>query len=160
MKLQDMIDQVELFNLIAGNLSNITHERLVAQAKVVAEEGNELLEAVWEANPNEILKEAVDVLVTIHGFVKMLEEQGYDVIGAWNEVNKNNLSKFPLTEKEACESVDTLSDQGVFCTIEQNEYYQVYVIKDENSKVRKPAGYKKCSVASYTPKGVLPKAQA
>lgn len=157
MNINDCIDQVVIFNEIAGNLDNITHESLIAQAKVVAEEGNELLEAVAEGNPNEILKEAIDVLVTIHGFVKMLEEQGYDIVGAWSEVNTNNLSKFPTDEKVACDTVDKFSDEGIFCTVEENKDYNVFVIKDENSKVRKPFGYKKCSVASYTPKGILPK---
>lgn len=157
MGIEHCIDQVVVFNDIAGNLDNITQESLVAQANVVEEEGKELLEAVLEGNPNEILKECVDVLVTIHGFVKMLEEQGYDVIGAWNAVNINNLSKFPIDEKIACDSVDALADQGVFCKIEANDHYQVFVIKDEQGKVRKPINYKKCSVAAYTPKGVLPK---
>lgn len=157
MNINDCINSVELFNEIAGNLDNITNEKLIAQAKVVAEEGNELLEAVAEGKPNDVLKECVDVLVTIHGFVKMLEAQGHDIIGAWNEVNVNNLSKFPTDEKIACDTVDKFSDEGIFCTIEENKDYNVFVIKNENGKVVKPIGYKKCSVASYTPKGILPK---
>ena len=159
MNIQDCINDVALFNEIAGNFNLVTQESLVAQANVVEEEGKELLEAVLEGNPNEILKECIDCLVVVHGMAQMLQEQGYDILSAWNAVNKNNLSKFPLTEKEACDSVDALSDQGVFCTIEANDHYQVYVIKDEHSKVRKPVGYKKCSVAAYTPKGVMPKVE-
>lgn len=157
MTIEECVSGVELFNEIAGNSGLITQESLIAQAKVVAEEGNELLEAVLEGSPNEILKECVDVLVTIHGFVKMLEEQGYDILGAWNAVNINNLSKFPVDEKIACDSVDALADQGVFCRIEENDHYQVFVIKDGQGKVRKPINYKKCSVAAYTPKGILPR---
>lgn len=157
MTIEECVSGVELFNEIAGNFNLVTQESLVAQANVVEEEGRELLEAALEGNPNEILKECIDCLVVVHGMAQMLQEQGYDVLGAWNAVNKNNLSKFPLTEKEACESVDALSDQGVFCTIETNDHYQVYVIKDENGKVRKPLNYKKCSVAAYTPKGIMPK---
>lgn len=157
MNIQQCIDQVVLFNEIAGNLDNVTNDKLLAQAKVVREEGIELLEAVKDGNPNEILKEAVDVLVTIHGFIKMLEEQGYDVLGAFNEVNINNLSKFPLTEKEAVDSAEMLSEQGIPCNIEENKHFQVFVLKDQFGKIRKPINYKKCSVAPYTPKGIMPK---
>jgi len=157
MNINDCIDQVVIFNEIAGNLSNVSHEGLIAQAKVVAEEGNELLEAVAEGNPNEILKEAVDVLVTIHGFVKMLEEQGYDVIGAFNEVNINNLSKFTPSANIANLTIQEFEDKGIKVYGEENLDYNVFVIKNEHGKVVKPSGYKKCSVASYTPKGILPK---
>lgn len=157
MSLNHCITQVGIFNDIAGNLSNVTHESLLAQAKVVKEEGDELLEAVQHADVNEILKECVDVLVTIHGFVQMLEKQGYDVVGAWKEVNSNNLSKFTSSLVTAEDSVLSLGMIGVKAVQEYNEQYDVFVIKDEQGKVRKPLGYKKCSVASYTPKGVLPK---
>lgn len=157
MSLNHCITQVGIFNDIAGNLDNVTHESLLAQAKVVKEEGDELLEAVQHADVNEILKECVDVLVTIHGFVQMLEKQGYDVLGAWKEVNTNNLSKFTSSLVAAENSVSNFGMQGIQTKYEYNEQYDVYVIKNEHGKVLKPLGYKKCSVASYTPKGVLPK---
>ena len=157
MSIQKCIDQVTMFNEIAGNLSNVTHENLIAQAKVVFEEGDELFGAVMNKDPNEILKECVDCLVVVHGFAKMLEEQGYDVLGAWNEVNTNNLSKFPHTEAEVIFTKQHYEKDGVELVAEYNPDYGVFVLKDTSSKVRKPLSYKKCSVASYTPKGVLPK---
>lgn len=157
MDIKYCIEQVEMFNEIAGNLNNVTHDNLVAQAKVVLEEAKELYEAVLSGDCNEILKEAADCLVVNTGFALLLKEQGYDIKGAWNAVNINNLSKFPVDEKIACDSVDILADQGVFCKIEANDHYQVFVIKNEAGKVMKPINYKKCSVAPYTPKGILPK---
>ena len=155
--IKECVEQVKMSNEIAGNFNLVTQESLVAQAKVVEEEGKELLEAALDGNPNEILKECVDVLVTIHGFVAMLEEQGYNVMDAWRDVNTNNLSKFPTSEKVAYDSVIALSDEGVFCNVEENSQYQVYVIKNEAGKVMKPIGYKKANVSFFTPKGIMPK---
>lgn len=157
MNIQDCINDVALFNEIAGNFSQVTHESLISQSRVVREEGLELFEAVEEGNANEILKEAVDVLVTIHGFVKMLEEQGYDVIGAFNAVNKNNLSKFSTETHIVRQSLDYYDDQGIKITAEENNDYEVYVLKNEFGKVVKPVNYKKVNVAAYTPKGIMPK---
>lgn len=157
MQTQQLIDQVELFNTIAGNLSNVTYENLIAQAKVVFEEGNELFGAVMDKDPNEILKECVDCLVVVHGFAKMLEEQGYDVLGAWSEVNNNNLSKFPKHATVAGLSVADYLSRDITVHYTHNEEYDVFVIKNDAGKVVKPIDYKKCSVASYTPKGVLPR---
>ena len=157
MDIQKCIDQVTMFNEIAGNLSNVTYENLIAQAKVVFEEGNELFGAVIDKDPNEILKECVDCLVVVHGFAKMLEEQGYNVLGAWSEVNKNNLSKFPTDEEDIVSSLEWYGNEGFDVICEYNDTFNAHVLKDSDGKVRKPLSYKKCSVASYTPKGVLPK---
>jgi len=157
MGLKECIDGVTLFNEIAGNFSNITNDKLIAQSKVVREEGIELLEAVESGVENEILKECVDVLVTIHGFVKMLEEQGYDVMGAWSEVNSNNLSKFPSTDEAVEASLEYYYEQEIAVSATTVPDYNCFVIKNDAGKVVKPLGYKKCNVASYTPKGILPK---
>lgn len=101
-KIEDCVAGVAEFNVLAGNLEDITQEKLLSQARVVREEGNELYDAVfYEEGQEQILKEAVDVLVTIHGFVGMLQNLGYDVYRAWKEVNDNNMSKFPSDHTSA-----------------------------------------------------------
>jgi len=157
MDIKECINGVTLFNEIAGNLQHITNDKLTAQAKVVREEGIELLEAVESGVENEILKECVDVLVTIHGFVKMLELQGYNVTAAFNHVNENNLSKFPTSDKIVSATIEHYQEQGITVSSTTVPHYNCFVIKNEAGKVVKPVNYDKCSVAKYTPTGSVPK---
>lgn len=142
------------FNVLAGNLENISEENLLAQAKVVREEGIELFNAVANNEGSEqVLKEAVDVLVTIHGFVSMLQMKGYDVCGAWKEVNDNNLTKFPSDYVTAHYSQLAYLDDNV-----QVEVIKLpedcFMLKDDAGKVRKPLGYQKPNLKKYLPKEV------
>ena len=140
------------FNALAGNLENITEESLIAQAKVVREEGIELFDAVDnKEGPEQILKEAIDVLVTIHGFVSMLQIKGYDVCGAWKDVNENNLSKFPKDYVTAHYSQLAYLDDSVQVEVIKREE-GCYVLKDDNGKIRKPIGYQKPNLKKYLPK--------
>lgn len=150
------IEGVALFNDIGGNLSNVNREKLIAQAKVVKEEGLELVEAVLGGNNEEILKECIDCMVTVVGMFKMLEQQGYDTMGAWLETNQNNMSKFTTSLIDVDDSIAHYYNKGVIVKAEYNDFYDVYVLKDECGKIRKPLSYKKCSVACYTPKGIPP----
>lgn len=152
-EIKERYNEVQLFNDIAGNLSNVTHSSLVAQAKVVREEALELVEAVDEQDATNILKETTDCLVVIFGFMQMLEEQGYDVVGAWKQVNANNLSKFTPSYDIAIASQECFRSVEVAVDIERNDDYNVYVLKDEQGKIRKPNGYTKPCVAMFTPKG-------
>lgn len=156
MSIQEQINQVETFNVIAGNLDHITEASLIAQAKVVREEALELYEAVSEGTPNEILKELCDCLVVTIGFMKMLEKQGYDVLAAWDAVNRNNYSKYEKHLAVAEGSVEYYKAQGIDVTIEYNDYFGVYILRDAAGKVRKPITYQKVNVAQYTPKGIPP----
>lgn len=156
MSIKSCIKQVEMFNDIAGNLSHVSHNKLVAQGKVVREEALELCAAVATEDKHEILKECVDVLVTIHGFVKMLEQQGYNVLGAFEEVNVNNLDKFTSSLVVAEQSVAEYAKEGTTIDVTYNEFYGVYVLKDLAGKIRKPISYEKCSVEAFVPKGGMP----
>lgn len=140
------------FNVLAGNLENISEENLLAQAKVVREEGIELFNAVAnKEGPEQVLKEAIDVLVTIHGFVSMLQTKGYDVCGAWKEVNDNNLTKFPSDYVTAHYSQLAYLDDNVQVEVVKRSE-DCFVLKDDNNKVRKPIGYQKPNLKKYLPK--------
>jgi len=149
---EDCIKDVVLLNTYIGNYDNITDAQLLSQARVVREEGDELFDAVNNNEGQEqILKECVDALVTITGFATMLQRLGYDVTGAWNAVNSNNLSKFPATYTDACYTLtgyEATEGEGFTLTAVDTGKWAV---KDKHGKLRKPIGFKKCSVARFTP---------
>lgn len=152
--LKECIEDVVLFNTYAGNYDNITDEFLLSQARVVREEGCELLDAVANNEGKEqVLKECVDVLVTITGFATMLQRAGYDVLGAWKAVNANNLDKFPTSYTDACYTLTGYESTEVsvagFQMIEVDS--SRWAIKDGNGKIRKPIGYEKVSVKQFIP---------
>lgn len=150
-KIEDCVAGVAEFNVLAGNLEDITHETLLSQVRVVREEGNELYDAVfYEEGQEQVLKEAVDVLVTIHGFVGMLQNLGYDVYGAWKEVNDNNTSKFPSDYTSAKYSAFEYESAGTSVIIIPVSGGR-YAIKDFAGKIRKPFGYEKPDLKKYLP---------
>ena len=150
-KIEKCVAGVAEFNVIAGNYQNIGYDTLLAQAKVVREEGIELYNAVHDVEGKEqILKEAVDVLVTAFGFVGILQNLGYDVYGAWKEVNKNNLDKFPKSQTDAFYTKTGYEASGVTTEVVQYNH-NTWVIKDTHGKVRKPIGYQKVCLKKYLP---------
>lgn len=152
--LHECIESINQFNKIAGNYTNI-REKLLAQAKVINEEGYEYLEAVRDGfGDEEILKELCDVFVTAFGAKAQLEMLGFDVNAALLKVCENNLSKFPLDEIEAAYSADYFKELGIPVTITFNEDNGVYKILDENGKIRKKVNYRKVGVGEFTPQGI------
>jgi NTP pyrophosphatase (non-canonical NTP hydrolase) len=152
--LKDCIEGVVLFNTYAGNYDNITDEYLLSQARVVREESCELLDAVANNEGKEqVLKECVDVLVTITGFATMLQRAGYDVLGAWKATNDNNLTKYPTSYTDACYTLTGYEATEV--SVAGFQMIQVdscrWAIKDGNGKIRKPIGYEKVSVKQFIP---------
>lgn len=151
--IKTLIADVHVFNEIAGNYNNVDKDSLFQQAKLVMEEAKELYDAINLCEGNEqILKETCDLLVVAFGMAGKLQHLGYDVAGAWDCVNVNNLTKFPSTEQEVVDSVVEYGKDNIRIFPEYTEDYDCYILKDENGKVRKKAGYKKCSVAKFAPK--------
>ena len=149
--LPNLVEGVVTFNAISGNLLDVNNSSILAQSKVVLEEATELLEAVSEKEGDEqVLKETVDCLVTIFGMVAMLNRLGYDVAGAWQAVNENNMTKFPMDHVEAIYAADAIANEtGKVCSVFERDGR--YIIKDGNGKVRKSLKYQKVSVLQYTP---------
>ena len=110
--LPNLVEGVVTFNAISGNLLDVNNSSLLAQSKVVLEEATELLQAVSEKEGDEqILKGTVDCLVTVFGMVAMLNRLGYDVSGAWQAVNGNNMTKFPTNHVEAIYAADAIANE-------------------------------------------------
>lgn len=138
-------------NDIAGKFKDkYTYKDLLNQVKVIKEEVEELEEAIETANHVNLLKELADVVVTVHGMVDIIEYIGYNVEDALVKVANNNLSKFTPSDKVADESVIDYTNKGVKVKLELNTKYNVWVIKDENNKYKKPIDYKPCNVEAYS----------
>ena len=152
-KIEECVLGVVEFNTLAGNFDDVSEENLIAQALVVREEADELFDAVNLKEGNtQILKECVDALATVHGFAAMLQRKGFDVVGAWKAVNENNMSKFVDSYETACYTkigYEATEGDGFYVAKAGDKY----CVKDINHKVRKPMGYKKISVAAFTPEG-------
>jgi len=150
--MQECVKGVYDFNNMCNNFDSVDYKKLLAQARVVKEEGEELFTAFLAHEGNaQVLKETVDVLVTITGMVGMLESIGYDVVGAWKVVNENNMTK-------ACDLVTAQYSKHFFeettpVEIEYNTQFDKYLLRDALGKIRKPYNYQKVDVSMFCPKG-------
>lgn len=152
MDFNSCLKQVEEFNRLGGNFEDLSQAKLLSQVIVNKEEANELFTAVNESEGNEqILKETVDNLVTLFGVVSMLQKRGYNVIGAWDKVNKNNMTKFCDDSIQAEYSKLWYSNDNINISYHQDTQTGKFVLKDQNGKIRKKIGYEKCSVSEFTP---------
>lgn len=129
------------FNATAGNFESLNEystikSTLNKQAALILEEVKETIEA---ESYTDMLDGVVDVLVTAFGYAQMLEHLGIDVAKAMMLVAENNLSKFTKSQSVAEDTVAMYKEKGVMC--EYKKVDGVYVIKDENGKVRKPIDY-------------------
>lgn len=150
MKTTEIIQQayadVRVFNDIAGNLNNPDLTSIDNQIGFIFSELTETIDGFEAGDMVEVLDGACDLFVTVAGLMQKLEAAGYDVATAIARVNENNLSKFPLF-------VGTEDIRDGY-TVSKNELYGRYVIKDGNSKVRKPAAFVPVVLTDLVPKDV------
>lgn len=152
-------NQIGLFNLIAGNLENVTLESIDNQLGFIFEELEETIEVVeWTSasqdscddldyDPDvEVLDGACDLFVTVSGLLQKLEAAGFDVAEAMNRVNMNNLSKFPNSQDEL------FKIQPENTHIKLNTNFDVVVFKDiETGKIKKPLNFKPVDLTGTYP---------
>ena len=138
---EDFASDCYLFNELAGKDKQRSYRDIVNQCKLIDEEAQETCDAVVAGDAEAVLDGAIDVLVVTLGLMQKLEELGVDVSKAMQKTAMNNFSKFPSDFVIAQESVADLKRKGIDCRAEYNEYYEVYVIKDSNDKVRKPLDF-------------------
>lgn len=160
--LNDLFDNVQTFNYVAGNFSFYNPEtntidkkeffkQIKAQVKCVLEEAQEAWDAINLNNdPEGALDGVVDTLVTAFGLGQMLGLAGFNVDNACYTTAENNLTKFPedvdgIVNKTLSENPDWIA----FQTEVNNQ--TVYVFKDENGKIRKPYGYVKNNLKDCVP---------
>ena len=141
------------FGIIAGKDGVPSEDDLKNQVRLITEESKELKDTFEMGEPLiNTLQELTDVLVVSFGLLEQFRKLNYDVDGALLAVADCNLSKFTKDRDEAWKSMEEYHDTGVDVTVDYNEDYKVYVIKDTNDKVRKPIGFKKVNLEEFKPK--------
>ena len=140
---QAVYNSVKRFNEIAGNLDNVTHAKIDNQISLIFEELSELIDEFEQGNKIGILDGACDIRVVLDGLIQMLEVQGYNVEDAMTAVCDNNLSKFKSTVSKA--------DKERY-TVSLNNKHKVFVLKDDNNKIRKPDSFESVNLTMFVPK--------
>lgn len=162
-----MKEAVRKFNTIAGKLSpdlvdNPAEmwESLLGAAERVYEEAKEMLEAAKSRDIKEYLDGLVDVKYTEAHAQLLLEMLGVDVIGAGEEVCKNNNMKFLTSQEEAQDSKTHYDLDGQACYVEIVNYEGENLLalkRVKDHKVLKPVGHPSPMIEEYIPKEVLDK---
>lgn len=162
-----MKEAVRKFNTIAGKLSpdlvdnpEKMWEALLGSAERAYEEAKEMLEAAKNKDIKEFLDGLVDVKYTEAHAQLLLEMLGVDVIGAGEEVCKNNNMKFFNILDDAMTTARTYSTQDQECREEEVVYEgeRLYVVKRvKDNKVMKPIGHPSPMIEEFIPKEVLDK---
>jgi hypothetical protein len=137
MNIQKHYESVYKFNDIAGNLSYVDVASIEAQIKIIKEEVGELDYACGSENATELLDGACDAFVTVVGLLQKMEKAGFKVDEALTIVNENNLNKFPKTISNAELDAYTWN----LWSVKYNKHHDCFVLKDDNDKIRKPAGF-------------------
>ena len=150
-----LLGVVEMQTLMGKLDAKPSKKDLLAQAKLILEEAQELYQAIEQDEGEEqILKETCDNLVVVFGMVAHLHMAGYNVWDAMQAVNSNNMTKFCNTQSEAA-----YTKIGFEATDSSQEYtvkqlsYNKWGVFNASGKMMKPLGYQKCSVAKFTPSG-------
>lgn len=129
--------------------------KVVAQARVNAEEALEGYDASQENDLEGVLDGIVDNLVTLSGLLAIAEESGFDLNGAITAVLNNNDLKLFKSYHEAVAALAELQENG-----ENEDFYidQSYVdgvdwysIKDGNGKIRKFKNFPKVDLKEFLP---------
>lgn len=156
--IQEFKQDQNAFNIISGQAEKVTPEDLRNQMKIISEEIFELEADIASGNAVGEVGETLDVLFTAYGLVQKAEElvkrlkaKGVDTDKAMRIIAKANLSKFPSIYKEAEESKEFYKTKGIEVKISHNETYDVYVLMDENNKVRKSVDFIKADLISCVP---------
>lgn len=146
---------VYAFNEIAEKDKAATHLDLCKQFKLIVEELKETSDGLNENNPVEVLDGVVDVLVTGLGLLQKLEALGFNSQKALYKTALNNLSKYPDSEHIALLTAQKFEADNVNVTVTYNSAYDLFVIKDDEDKVRKPVNFVSNSLDDCVPMFIL-----
>jgi len=135
---------VEKFNSIAGVFEECPEEKADLYLSLVFEELSETIKAFEERDSVELMDGCVDVMVTAFGLAQVLQKAGFDVEKAMKKVAENNLAKFP-SAVEGCRHLKEFT-----ATI--NKEHNVYVIRDDNGKIRKHEDFQPVDISDCVPK--------
>ena len=146
---------VYAFNEIAGKDTAATYLDLCKQFALITEELKETAEGLNTNNPVEVLDGVVDVLVTSLGLLQKLEALGFNTQKALYKTAVNNLSKYPNSEQIAMLTAQKFEADNVNVTVTYNSNYDLFVIKDDQDKVRKPVNFVSNNLDDCVPMFVL-----
>lgn len=143
-------EDVYTFNEIAGvfESTDSPHKQIERAIKIFKEECQETIEAAKNKDSVELLDGVCDAFVTLSGLMQVMEKLGFDVEMALRRVCDNNIDKYVPMDKEV------LAYQPLNTTCFPNEYYDVYVFKDKNGKVKKPIGFKPVELSDLCPSNI------
>jgi NTP pyrophosphatase (non-canonical NTP hydrolase) len=145
--------KINLFNEISGKSGVPSDQDLHNQVRLITEEAKEIKDALEQGEPEiNLLQEALDVLVVTFGLIEQLKAKGYNVDAAMGKVVDCNLSKFTQDEMDVINSTDDYSSRGITVVPMYNKEHQVWVLKDEKNKIRKPLSFKKVNLEDCKPK--------
>jgi hypothetical protein len=144
------------FNEIANKHKLTSLKDIQRQYELILEETLEIKEkGIDQNNVKEVLDGCLDVMVTAFGLMQKLEILGVDMSTAMCDTATNNLSKFPSDAQEATETSIHHMKQGVFVTAEYNTEYEVFVVKNKQDKVMKPASFESNDLSNCIPADLL-----
>jgi hypothetical protein len=146
---------VYAFNEIADKHKAATHLDLCKQFSLITEELKELADGLSTNNPVEVLDGVVDVLVTGLGLLQKLEALGFNTQKALHDTAVNNLSKYPMQESIAVLTAQKFEADNVNVSVTYNSAYDLFVIKDDQDKVRKPINFVSNALDDCVPMFVL-----
>lgn len=145
------------FNQAAGNLRGCSTQldfikKVRRQLDLIQEELQETYTATeGEPNYTEILDGCCDLLVVVTGLQQILEANDFDVQGAMNATNTNNLSKFCKTPSEVYSTFNYYEKRGIQCEAVHDDISGFIVVKNKQTgKVLKCFGFKSNDVSQFT----------
>ncbi|UZS00962.1 nucleoside triphosphate pyrophosphohydrolase [Pseudomonas phage vB_PsaM_M1] len=124
------------------------------QAKLLVEESQESLDAAELGDKVELVDGCIDVLFLGFMFANMLQQAGYDVIGAFEAVCDNNDSKVFSSYYEAVEEKEQLEERDdQEYTIETSVYdgMPYYSVRRFDGKIMKKVGFVPVNLDEFVP---------
>ena len=153
----DFQDDVYGFNEVAEKHEQASFKDLKKQLDLIKEELKEMDQGLQANDPEEVLDGVIDVLVTTLGFAQKLQSLGMDITKAMEITAKNNWSKFPVSEAIAIETAEMYDRQGIDVEVKYSSDYDLFIIKDENDKIRKPSNFVSNDLKSCVPEELMKK---
>lgn len=141
----DLFNDTDKFNRIAGTYSDLSDESFDNQLNIIQEEFNEFVEGHENYDLVETADGLIDAYITLFGYQRKLEEKyGIDFNAIMHKIAENNLSKFiPGNRPDlVAETITSYLNKGQNVFSEYNPDYDVFVIRDEETKkVKKPINF-------------------
>ena len=150
-------EQCHKFNEVAGKLDNLRIRDIHNQLVLIKEELDETFHDYQTEDAEGVLDGYTDLMTTVVGLGLILKELGFKVEDALLETASNNLSKFieGADSARVNATIAMLKQQGFKVEAYYNQYHDLFVIKDDKNKIRKPVGFVSNSLIKFVPKELV-----